>query len=304
MLPHIYPRFPNDYERYIEVFGGSGAVLFGKKKENFEVYNDFNVHLVNLFRVVKEKPFEFLKEFHFLNLNSRDDFNQLLIFLNEKEHHDYYIKNVSLAKGMLDELKAKEVEAIFNKRANELDVKQAVAFFKLVRYSYGANTKTYGSHPVTLAEINNVIQCCSERLQGVVVENKDFIDLIQQYDREKSFFYCDPPYVDTEGVYTVDVSKDLHQKLFEKLKDIRGMFLLSYNDCPYIRELYKDYSIYETKRINNLALRYGGDDFPELLIANYDISRIKSNYYDQVDMLDLLCTTDEEEEQDDRKNQG
>ena len=39
----ILKRFPDDYKKYIEVFGGGGWVLFHKPPRNdFEVYNDFN----------------------------------------------------------------------------------------------------------------------------------------------------------------------------------------------------------------------------------------------------------------------
>ena len=45
----IVRLFPLYYERYIEVFGGGGWVLFHKPPGNdFEVYNDFNGLLVNL----------------------------------------------------------------------------------------------------------------------------------------------------------------------------------------------------------------------------------------------------------------
>ena len=51
VLHILYALFPLIYERYIEPFGGSGAVLLGKKKpDKFEVYNDYNHNLVNLFR--------------------------------------------------------------------------------------------------------------------------------------------------------------------------------------------------------------------------------------------------------------
>ncbi|MDE6901649.1 MAG: DNA adenine methylase, partial [Lachnospiraceae bacterium] len=53
----IVRRYPLDYDRYIEVFGGGGWVLFHKRPRNdFEVYNDFNDLLSNLFRCVREKP--------------------------------------------------------------------------------------------------------------------------------------------------------------------------------------------------------------------------------------------------------
>ncbi len=43
---------------YVEVFGGSGAVLFAKHPEPEEVYNDYNDHLVSMYRTLRdpEKP--------------------------------------------------------------------------------------------------------------------------------------------------------------------------------------------------------------------------------------------------------
>ena len=44
ILHILYALFPLNYERYIEPFGGSGAVLLGKKKpDKFEVYNDYKL---------------------------------------------------------------------------------------------------------------------------------------------------------------------------------------------------------------------------------------------------------------------
>ena len=57
----VVRRFPIYYERYIEVFGGGGWVLFHKDPGNdFEVYNDFNSLLVNLYRCVRDKPEELI----------------------------------------------------------------------------------------------------------------------------------------------------------------------------------------------------------------------------------------------------
>lgn len=58
----IVRLFPLYYERYIEVFGGGGWVLFHKPPGNdFEVYNDFNGLLVNLYRCVRDKPEELME---------------------------------------------------------------------------------------------------------------------------------------------------------------------------------------------------------------------------------------------------
>jgi len=55
------------------------------------------------------------------------------------------------------------------------------------------------------------------------------------------------------------------------LKNVKGKFLLSYNDCEIIRELYKDFKIEGIERNNNLNSRYTDEDgrFKEVIIGNY-----------------------------------
>lgn len=70
----IMEQFPEDFDRYIEVFGGAGWVLFGKEKHaDMEVYNDLNGDLVNLFRCVKYHPDALQKELDWI-LVSREQF--------------------------------------------------------------------------------------------------------------------------------------------------------------------------------------------------------------------------------------
>ena len=73
----ILARFPRNYKRYIEVFGGAGWVLFHKPPGNdFEVFNDFNGNLVNLYRCVREQPEALRNELRYM-LNSRLDFEYM-----------------------------------------------------------------------------------------------------------------------------------------------------------------------------------------------------------------------------------
>ena len=103
---------------------------------------------------------------------------------------------------------------------------------------------------------------------------KDFEKLIAQYDRPNTMFYLDPPYFETEDYYEdVGFTEKDHIRLRDALLGIKGKFLLSYNDCPYIRELYSRPGIWieGTTRISNIAQRYdAGKQYPELFISNYD----------------------------------
>lgn len=71
---------------------------------------------------------------------------------------------------------------------------------------------------------------------------------------------------------------------------IEGKFLLSYNDDAFIRSLYDRPGIYlmETTRINNIKQRYdNGAQFPELIIANYDMHERRRVAPSQMNLFDL-----------------
>ena len=257
----IVTLFPLYYERYIEVFGGGGWVLFHKAPGNdFEVYNDFNGLLVNLYRYVREKPNELVNALHFV-LNSREDFD--------------LIRNTL----------ARDNPAS--------DVQKAAWFYQLIRYSYASGLTSYGSQPHDMWSNFPLIEQAHRRLAKVVIENKDFQKLIGQYDRPVSFFYLDPPYFETEGYYK-NIGEDGfrredHIRLRNTLMKIEGKFLLSYNDCGFVRELY-DMPGIQTEavtRINNIKQRYdNGAQFPEILIANYDMQERQRNMPAQITLFD------------------
>lgn len=55
-------------------------MLLGKPEDKFEVYNDLDGELVNLFRVVRDRSEEFLLELGLLPLNSREEFAEWVRF--------------------------------------------------------------------------------------------------------------------------------------------------------------------------------------------------------------------------------
>ena len=260
----IISRFPTDYKRYIEVFGGGGWVLFHKAPGNdFEVYNDRNPNLANLYRCVRDHPDELISELTYA-LNSRTDFD--------------YIRKIM-------------------KTPTEIpNVKRAAYFYQLIRYSYASGLDSYASQPHSMWNNFPLITNACARLQKVVIENKDFEKLIDQYDRPESFFYCDPPYFETEDYYEdVGFTKDDHIRLADRLSSIEGKYLLSYNDCPEIRELYESRGarIESISRLSNIAQRYeAGKQYDELIISNYDTSENKNSIC-QLTFFDLA---DEEKE--------
>lgn len=261
----ILARFPRNYKRYIEVFGGAGWVLFHKPPGNdFEVFNDFNGNLVNLYRCVREQPEALRNELRYM-LNSRLDFEYM--------------------KGML------------HSQAVLPDVRRAAYYYALIRYSYAVGTSTFGSQPHAMWNNFPLIESAAGRLQKVVIENKDCVKLIRQYDRPESFFYCDPPYYNADQYYEAVSSDGFdHAGLADALLGIKGKFLLSYNDCPEIRALYDRPGIVVEgiSRLSNIAQRYeNGKQYPELLISNYDTTElarscVQLTLFDRLDSQEIL----------------
>ena len=270
----IYRLFPKDYGRYIEVFGGGGWVLFGKKPDQnaMEVYNDFNSNLANLFYCVKTRIWEFLRYLGFLPINSRDEFHVIRKFIEKEEFtQEYLSEELELAQHNLSPPEFEDMKELMLENAKKSDVRRAAAFYKLIRYSYGSGCTSYSCQPCDVRKTFFLIWEASRRLADTVVENKDFEALIRQYDRDNAFFYCDPPYYETEGHYAVVFRKEDHKRLRDTLKSCKGKWMVSYNDCEYIRELYAGFYILSVTRINNLAQRYdGGCEYPEVIITNYD----------------------------------
>ena len=245
----IAPLIPTDIKSYIEPFGGGAWVLFYKERwADLEIYNDLDGRLVNLFRIVKYHPNAFKEEFNYL-LGSREMFFQ-------------YLNGTFIT-----------------------DIQRAVQFYFLITRSFGGKGDTFGTVKKSCGgasksqhNVLDKIDAIHKRLDKVMVENRDFERLIKQYDFEEAFFYCDPPYSKGEG-YIVTSTEDFdHERLCETLKNIKGRFLLSYDDSPKIRELYKDFEMIAIERLNGINNRQGNDRknkmYKELLIANYPIKEL------------------------------
>lgn len=230
----ICSRFPeaNKFDRYIEVFGGAAWVLLYKERHaSLEVYNDGDGNLVNLMRCIKYHSGELQRKIDGF-YNSREMFFDAIEQLN--------------CRGFTD-------------------IQRAARYFLKIRLSFGSVGQNFGCNTKPLQKSADYLSTVSDRLKSVVIEHKNYDDLINVYDRPTAFFYLDPPYYGTEDMYDVTFTKDDHLKLKQYLSNIKGLFLLSYNDDPFIRELYKDFTVEPISRNNNMSK----GDYKELLIRNY-----------------------------------
>lgn len=216
---NLFPE-KGTFERYVEVFGGAGWVLFASDRHaGMEVYNDMNGNLVNLFRCVKYHPEALQKELEFISM-SREQF--------------------------FDAREQMKVRGF-------TDIQRAARFFILIKESFGSDLGSFRACPKDMSKAADYIGIVAKRLSKVVIENADFSRILRTYDKNSTLFYLDPPYYDAEKYYQDEFKPEDHIRLKNILYNIKGKFVLSYNDCDYIKELYKGYNITEADRTNNLV---------------------------------------------------
>jgi DNA adenine methylase len=105
-----------------------------------------------------------------------------------------------------------------------------------------------------------VLEDVHERLAGVVIENLDWADFLQRYDRREALFYLDPPYYGNEGDYGDGVfSRSQFPLMAARLAGIEGRFVLSLNDRPEVREIFAAFRIIDVPLTYTLGGGQGKD---------------------------------------------
>ena len=271
----IHQVFPPTFSQYLEPFGGSGAILLSLPPHpaRLDIYNDYNSDLVNLFLCARDRTLALCRELRFLPLHSRAEFDFLVDFLRHKDLMRAHIQEeLEVAQACFPPEEAEILEEIFRERADLYDVRRAAAFYRRCRESFSGTTLTVGVKPCGITRVLYQITDASRRLQNVVIESKDAMRIIPERDIPDGLIYCDPPYYQAEKSYTTLFSKRAHVRLWRVLKRCRGYVVASYNDCGYIRNLYKDFYIFAFVRNNPMAKKKGAR-YGELLITNYDPRR-------------------------------
>lgn len=239
---------------------------------------------------MRERPLAFIKELGFLNLNSRDDFLVMKKILKKEEFSDEFLdEELELTTIALPEIESKEIRELYRASSEEYDLRRAVLFLKLLRFSYSSGCKSFSCQPFSVRSLYGLIQDFSRRMDSVIIENQDFEVLIKHYDRPDAFIYCDPPYYTSEYVYDCGFTWEDHVRLHDTLASASGKWLVSYNDCEEIRELYKGYEIFDFTRIHSMVQKYeAGKEFPELLIGNYDLYEREKAKPRQLTLFDFM----------------
>lgn len=247
LAPWIIGHFPQ-HRVYVEPFGGAASVLMQKPRAYAEVYNDMDGEIVNLFRVLRDPAqAEVLRRAVELTPFARDE----------------YYAAFEVSEDPVEQARRTVIRAFMGFGSNSIN--------RSIRSGFRANSNRAGTTPAhDWANWPTHIEAMTERLRGVVIENKDAADVIAQHDGTATLIYADPPYVHATRAasvadhgYAHEMTDDDHRALAVVLKESRGGVVLSGYHCPLYDELYCDW-----QRVERRALADGARERTEVLWMN------------------------------------
>lgn len=241
------------HEIYAEPFVGMGGIFFKRcLKPRSEVINDLNGDVVTLFRILQNHYEAFMDMLRY-QITSRKEFERL-----HAQSGD-----------MLTDLQ---------RAARFLYIQRVTFGGKVVDRSFGINPKVPGRFDVI--KLQSMLADVHERLAAVTIECKPYDRFIELYDRPETLFYLDPPYWGTEGFYGKDAfSKGDFLKLADQLASIKGAFVLSINDAPEVREIFKAFHQIAVPTRYSTAGGENAREVMELIITNRELKRKQESLF-------------------------
>jgi len=207
ILPHLPMR-----KGYIEVFGGSGVVLLNRPKTPLDVFNDRNSGVAAFYKCMHDnEKYEVLKLRIEETIHSREFWQWC---------HDTW-------------------------ESTDSDVDRAFKWFYTVRFSFGHQGRNFAR----VTKGNNVesgrllksiplLKYAHDRFQNVIVENRDCMLLLEEYDNPNHVFYLDPPYLEYwHGAYKHDMRGQEHKLLLDYVSHMKAYVAIS----SYDNEFYDTY---------------------------------------------------------------
>ena len=102
--------------------------------------------------------------------------------------------------------------------------------------SYSYSTKKNKSLKLLKAE--ETINSLYDEIKLWTIERLDFRDLIKRYDSEETFFYLDPPYHNSRGLYKYEMEDTDFIDMKNILNRIKGKYLLNINEDEFIQKIF------------------------------------------------------------------
>lgn len=214
-LATIILKFIPEHVLYCEPFLGGAAIFFAKPQSQVEVINDTNAEVVNFYKVCKNS-FHQLSSLVRTTLHSRRDHDDAWVIYN-KPH-------------LFDEIR----------RAWAVWVLSTQSFSSMIDGSFGYDKQKRTTTTKISNKREEFVEHLAIRLQGAQIECADALYVIRSRDTVSSFFYCDPPYYNSEMGHYDGYTVEDFEMLLKLLSGIKGKFLLSSYPSPILKQYTKE----------------------------------------------------------------
>lgn len=263
LAPWIIGHFPK-HSIYTEAYGGAGSVLLRKKRVYAEIYNDLDADIVNFFKVVRDQGPE-LKEALKTTPFSRKEFEQSYCYSSD----DFEAARRTVIRAFMGFGSAAATKTTYGKSSKGFRTKgnysgeygkPCTGFRSNSSRSNTTPAMDWRNYPLTM-------DLLIDRLQGVVIECKPALEIIDQHDTPNTLHYLDPPYVlDSRYLgqktqqYRHEMSNEEHQEMLEYIRKLSGYVVLS----AYANEMY-DEILKDWYKVKKEALADGAKKRTEVL---------------------------------------
>lgn len=237
LLKRILPLIP-PHACYCEAFAGGLAVLMAKPRSTVEVVNDINGDLVALYRNLQFHLPELLREVDFM-------------FASREQLKDFIAQ------------------------PGITEIQRAARFLLKNRTSFAAGGTSFavarsqgGGAGFSRVKVADLLGTAHERLDGVTVERLPFGRCLELYDSRESFFFLDPPYLNTkQGAYE-SFGEAQMTEVRDRVDALKGKWLVTVDDSAFNRALFKGRKMEAVESASGCVNRAKSDKrFRELIIT-------------------------------------
>lgn len=249
-LKHLYEYFPADFYHLAEVFGGSAVVSLNYEKKAIITVNEINSDITNFFEVLRDRPDELIAKLLFTPC-SKSEFDKCWEYSPEpvENARRFYVRVRQSFFG----LGAQRQNKGWHMAVNHLNANR------------GETVSKWKNAVNKLTEIAFVLR------DNIQFTNFDYKDFISKTDSPNTFFYEDPPYVESvrasKNDYKYEFTTNDHIDLADINNKLKAKVMISgYDSDLYSKELYKDWVKVEfPKKKNNIR----SGEVQEVIWMNY-----------------------------------
>lgn len=207
IISHMPP-----HSTFLEPFFGSGAMFFNKEPSQLETINDIDGDVVNLFRMIRDRPEELAHLVRWTPYSREEYYASYEPVENELERARRFLVRCWMARGA--------------------KTSDRTGWRHIIDHNGPRPVHQWNEVPEKIMEV-------TDRLKGVQLEQQPAVKLIERHNRDDVLIYADPPYLlstRSKRMYRNEMKDSDHIELLNALVTHTGPVILSGYDHPLYNE--------------------------------------------------------------------